>query len=56
MVLFNWTKKIDFQKIDQYKLLKIVQYIFFNFDLCVVIDNLLYYMKFGTVSATPYSN
>ena len=56
MGLFNWTKVV-FKKLIYVNYLKLWNTLHcFKFDVYLVIQNLLYYMKFGRVSATPHCN
>ena len=56
MGLFNWTKVV-FKKLIYVNYLKLRNTLHcFKFDVYVVIHNLLYYMKFGRVSASPHCN
>ena len=56
MGLFNWTKVV-FKKLIYVNYLKLCNTLHcFKFDVYVVIHNLLCYMKFGRVSATPHCN
>ena len=56
MGLFNGTKVV-FKKLIYVDYLKLYNTLHcFKFDVYVVIHNLLHYMKFGRVSATPHCN
>ena len=56
MGFFNWTKVV-FKKLIYVNYLKLCNTLHcFKFDAYVVIHNLMCYIKFGRVSATPHCN